>query len=219
MGKKLLFIEIPIFAILTLIFFLMQPEFIAILTLLFGFVFFAVGFALFGRRRLIMDIPKSKIRSLAMGLAEVFGEVEPAEKLIKSPFYNRDCVYFQAYGGSAVSEKITPFYIKDETGKILVKPEGATIGMNPVLKSWGEGREFIVKPGDKLYVIGTVMENLGAKKDPDHTSHLMIGAGENEKIFYISTTEKSATRDIGILAIIFSVVGAILLIGSFLSAI
>ncbi|MDD5086676.1 MAG: hypothetical protein PHV16_02895, partial [Candidatus Nanoarchaeia archaeon] len=62
--------------------------------------FFAAGVFLFWEgiktlkhKRLIENIPTSKIRSLAMGLVEIYGEVVPAYKeVLKSPFSNKDCV-------------------------------------------------------------------------------------------------------------------------------
>ena len=45
-----------------------------------GLVFFLKGFGWLKRKRLIENIPTSTIRSLAMGLVEIYGAVVPAKK-------------------------------------------------------------------------------------------------------------------------------------------
>ena len=111
---------------------------------LIGFVFglyaFFQGFKWFKRKRLIEDIPTSKIRSIAMGLVEVSGEVVVTEKNLRSPFSNNDCVYYkytvEEYRSSGKSsrwvtidsgERGTYFYLNDDTGFVLVDPKGAEV--------------------------------------------------------------------------------------------
>ena len=58
-----------------------------------GLFLFWKGFSWLKQKRLIENIPTSKIRSIAMGLVEIYGEVVPTqEKILKSPFTNKDCV-------------------------------------------------------------------------------------------------------------------------------
>ena len=60
-----------------------------------GVFLFYQGFKWMRQKQLIESTPTSKIRSLAMGLAEIFGEAIPSEgKILKSPFSDKDCVYF-----------------------------------------------------------------------------------------------------------------------------
>lgn len=113
--------------------------FYSIAGFVFGIFLFFKGFILLKKKRLIENLPTSKIRSLAMGLVEIFGAVVPAEKMIlKSPFSNKDCVYYgytvEELRGSGKNqrwvtvkkdEKYVHFYLKDETGMVLVDPKGA----------------------------------------------------------------------------------------------
>jgi hypothetical protein len=106
-----------------------------------GIFLFVKGFMWFRQKQLMENMPTSKIRSLAMGLAEVFGEVVPAEgKILKSPLSARDCVYYrytiEEYRQSGKSshwatirkgEDGTHFFLKDETGLVLVDPKGAKV--------------------------------------------------------------------------------------------
>ena len=105
-----------------------------------GFLFFA-GLKWFGYKRLIENIPTSKIRAIAMGLVEIFGKVVPIEKnLLLSPFSNIDCVYYKYtierwvkkddnHHWQVVNSGKTslPFKLKDGTGSVLIDPVGANI--------------------------------------------------------------------------------------------
>src|SRR4030042_6307126 len=61
-----------------------------------GIYFFFRGLFWFKEKKLIENMPTSKIRSLAMGLVEIAGEVVPAKKaVLKSPFSGKNCVYYR----------------------------------------------------------------------------------------------------------------------------
>src|SRR5262245_17889152 len=97
-----------------------------------GYWFFG-GMRLWLRRREILNRPTSKVKSVAMGDAELSGEVE-AIKLLKAPYSNIDCVYC-AYkvevpdknGWRQTDHGVNSliFYINDGSGRILVNPDGA----------------------------------------------------------------------------------------------
>ena len=86
------------------------------------------------------SMPTSKIRSLAMGLVEIYGDVVPMSRTMKSPFTFLDCVYYRytvqelrSSGKSSHWVTIKSgsddclFYLRDETGSVLVNPSGARI--------------------------------------------------------------------------------------------
>jgi len=112
----------------------------SLIGLFFGILFFIKGWKWFRMKKLIEDIPTSKIRSIAMGLVEIYGEVVPWKNLLKSPFTNNNCVYYKCliqeqrkrgkhYEWVTVmkEEKSTYFLLKDETASVLVDPRGAEI--------------------------------------------------------------------------------------------
>ena len=117
-----------------------------------GVFLFWNGINLLKQKRLIENIPTSKIRSLAMGLVEIYGEVVPAYKeILKSPFSNKDCVYYsytiEEYRSSGKSSSwVTvesgreeqPFYLKDDTGGVLIDSKGANVNVS---------RDFEFNPG------------------------------------------------------------------------
>ena len=109
--------------------------------LFFGVTSFFKGLKWIKEKREIEDIPTSEIRSIAMGLVEIYGEVVPIKgKILKSPLSNNDCVYFKftieeerGSGKNRHWEVIKRgnaeenFLVRDQTGEVLVNPEGADI--------------------------------------------------------------------------------------------
>jgi hypothetical protein len=85
-------------------------------------------------RRLIENTPTARIRSMAMGLVEIDGEVVPRSEH-QAPFSGRPCAYWQvdiATRGRNNSWSIvhreasgSPFFVRDPTGLALVYPQGA----------------------------------------------------------------------------------------------
>ncbi|MFC2075422.1 GIDE domain-containing protein [Bdellovibrionota bacterium] len=106
----------------------------------FGIVFFFKGFGTFRRRRLMQNMPTSKVRSIAMGLVEIYGEALKGQVSLTSPFTNNECLYYsytieeyRRSGKSSHWETIekeslgTKFYLRDDTGRVLVDPDGAEV--------------------------------------------------------------------------------------------
>jgi len=114
---------------------------VGLLFVLIGIALFAVGLYFHKKKQLIADTPTSTIRSIAIGLVEIFGHVIPIkERVFKSPFTDKDCVYYkytiEEYRSSGKSshwvtikkeEQRDLFYLKDETGMVLIDPTGAQI--------------------------------------------------------------------------------------------
>ena len=107
---------------------------------LLGLYLFYRGFHHFRRKRLIENIPRSKIRSIAMGLVEVFGNVIPFKKVLHSPLTGTQCVYYkylvQEYRHSGKrsywhtisnGDDSIPFLLVDDSGSVLVNPRNAEV--------------------------------------------------------------------------------------------
>jgi len=103
-----------------------------------GVYLFFLGFKIRHKKKLIENIPTSKIRSAAVGLIEIAGKAVCFGDLLKAPFAEVDCVYYryrvQEQRGSgknrhwvtiAKEETQGPFFVEDDTGKMLVMPQGA----------------------------------------------------------------------------------------------
>jgi hypothetical protein len=118
-----------------------QGIFFLIVILGISIAFFITGIRARNTKRLIEGTPTSKIRSIAMGPVEIYGEVEVNTKsCLNSPFTNIDCVYYKfsieeykSRGKNSYwdiidkGENKVPFYIKDDTGKVLIDLEDAEL--------------------------------------------------------------------------------------------
>jgi hypothetical protein len=157
-----------------------------------GVDLFFRGFQMLQRRRLIEDTPRSKIRGAAIGQVEVYGKVVGPYTII-SPLTVTECfmyvtsLYSLKNGFAGVSKVLAtetlavPFFIEDETGRILVDPRGAELQVESTPQDLSESEpesirrliarhagpnstaakatERCIKPGDMLFVLGNVREN------------------------------------------------------------
>lgn len=89
---------------------------------------------------MIKDTPTSTVRGLAIGPVEVYGAAAKAQRILLSPFSQKECVYYkftiEEYRSNGKNShwvvtkrgiENTPFFIKDKTGTVLVDPVGANI--------------------------------------------------------------------------------------------
>src|SRR5262249_12683185 len=107
-----------------------------------GIYWFVTGFRLLQRKRLILNTPTSKVQSAAMGLVEISGLAASPYVMI-SPLKRVECFYYRSIawqlkrrGKNTAWEKVAeevlhvPFYIDDDSGKILVDPRGAEMDLH-----------------------------------------------------------------------------------------
>ncbi|HXR17234.1 MAG TPA: GIDE domain-containing protein [Terriglobales bacterium] len=173
-----------------------------------GVYWFYRGFRLLQRKRLILNTPASKIHSAAMGLVEINGlAVGPFTML--APITGVACYYFhttawerQQRGRNTEWVKIAdeslhvPFFLDDETGRILVDPQGAEMDIHCDFKDefsthlFSSGieipanvssflarnnvftdktikvEEHCIKPKNSLFILGTLAQNPGLSVSP-----------------------------------------------------
>jgi len=106
---------------------------------IFGIVLFVRGFKLWRERRLIQNTPPARIRSMAMGLVEINGTVEP-RSVLSAPFSGHSCAFWEVdistrtkEGWRVVHRNASghPFFIQDGTAAALVYPQGAECKLVP----------------------------------------------------------------------------------------
>jgi hypothetical protein len=111
-----------------------QVSMFAALAAVGGPALFASGFRDLRLKRLIQNTPTSRIRSVAMGLAEVNGVIG-CRSMVAAPFSGRLCACWNVdisvrgrRNSWSVVHRATsghPFFLRDETGAALVFPHGA----------------------------------------------------------------------------------------------
>lgn len=128
--------------------------FILAIALIAGVFLFFWAFRLMKTRQLILDTPRSKIRSMAMGLVEIHAKAQAKKATLTAPFSQDSCLYYRyeieeyrkhvSHGKNgtkvryswdmiARGDKRATFLAIDETGVVEVDPEGA--GINAPLKA------------------------------------------------------------------------------------
>jgi len=173
-----------------------------------GIGLFFYGFQLLQRRRLILDTPFSKIRSASMGMVEVSGLAVGPYTMI-APITARPCYYYRTLvweykqsGKNRQWVKVAgecvhvPFFVDDNTGRILVDPHGADLDLHCdfeeqfcdsffttkeptpdnvrsflarhgiVTNNKIKVEEFCIKPKNSLFILGTLSENPGLEVSP-----------------------------------------------------
>jgi len=173
-----------------------------------GLFLFFRGFRLLQRRRLILDTPLSKIRSASMGMVELSG-LAVGPYTIVAPVTARPCYFYRTIawewkqsGKNKQWVKIAaecmhvPFFLDDNTGKVMVDPRGANLDLprdfqeefcDSLLTMKEEApdnvrdfllrngvsttnkikvEEFCIKPKNALFVLGTLDANPGLELTP-----------------------------------------------------
>ena len=106
-----------------------------------GCLLFAGGFALWRRERTIEDTPASRVRSMALGRVALQGKAVPWVSDLLAPLSGVPCCWYRykveeerRSGRSRAWHTISSgdsaawaFYLEDETGRVLVQPEGAEL--------------------------------------------------------------------------------------------
>lgn len=180
-----------------------------------GPIAFLRGFRLLQRERLILDTPRSTIRGAALGVVEVSGKVVGPYTLV-SPLSQTDCLYYRVVveskpGGDVANHKMrelsAPFFLDDGTGTLMIYPAGCELdlaasmdrsefgGAGVTLEGVSAGvaqfaREYCLKPGDEIFVRGTLLENPWSRKNPaaESSEFSRIGPG------FVSAAESDVLR-------------------------
>jgi hypothetical protein len=168
-----------------------------------GVYLFYRGFRLLQRKRLILNTPTSKVRSASMGLVEING-LAVGPYTMMAPITGVACYYFHTtawqwrqQGKNNKWVKVAdeslhvPFFLDDNTGRVLVDPQGAEMdihrdfhdefstslfssGLELPSNIYGflarhgvstdkkiKIDEYCIKPKNALFILGTLAQNPG----------------------------------------------------------
>jgi len=190
-----------------------------------GVYLFYRGFRLLQRKRLILNTPASKIRSASMGLVEINGLAAGPYTML-APITGVPCYYFhtaawqwQQEGKNKAWVKVAderlhvPFFLDDNTGRVLIDPQGAEMdihrdfhdefstslfsssleipsNISSFLARHGVSTdkkikidEYCIKPKNALFILGTLAQNPGLTVSP--TPVLSLTAEQHALSFHI----------------------------------
>ncbi|MFB3923465.1 MAG: hypothetical protein ACE145_17220 [Terriglobia bacterium] len=112
-----------------------------------GIYLFVKGFREFRKYRLMADTPVIPIRSMAMGLVEIYGTAR-GEQLVSSPVSHTPCFWYrvviqkrtkdskgrESWSHFATDVNGIDFYLEDATGKVRVRPVNAELDLKEQCK-------------------------------------------------------------------------------------
>lgn len=185
-----------------------------------GLILFIIGIAIifdgvnkYLTMRKVQNTPTSKIRSVAMGLAEVTGKSTSDVGAI-SPFSNEKCVYYEIKVEALIEDDDSSkwitllkkdldnvFKLDDETGIINVNPKGAEIHLDISKKAEGNIKKKLLVLGKVNNEILEFMEKLtpNERSAINRYSNHKIKVTERkivegEKIYVLGTVEPSTEK-------------------------
>lgn len=177
-----------------------------------GLYLFMQGFRLLQSKQWIEDTPVSKIGGAAIGRVEFFGKAVGPYTLL-APLSEVDCFYYRTVAVTAedlgqrpqehaTESMFTPFFVEDETGRVMVDPRGAQLDLPPEYSSDQANeeldpcclhflarhglatsyvkslREYTIKPDDELFVVGDLTENHGLTSMAEAQAHAFPAVGQ-----------------------------------------
>jgi len=203
-----------------------------------GAYLFYRGFRMLARKRLIMDTPASKIRSASIGLVEVSG-LAVGPYTMNAPITGESCYYYRTMawqlkqsGKNKEWEKVAdeslhvPFYLDDNTGRVLVDPQGAEMNIHRDFHDEFRGSffsssldvpanvacflarhgaspdkktrvdEYCIKPKNFLFILGTLAENPGLPVSP--TPVRSLTSGQHTVAFHLPGTLAGVSLSTGV---------------------
>jgi len=183
-----------------------------------GIFLFFQGFRLLRRRHLILDTPVSKIRSASLGMVELSGLAVGPYTMV-APITGHPCYYYRSvvqewkrcgrnyqWVMAAAECMHVPFFLDDNTGKVMVDPRGAELDLHrdfqqefcdsffttkeespdnvrSFLLRHGisttnkiKVEEFCIKPKNALFLLGTLHENPGLNLSPQPIQEMETAA-------------------------------------------
>lgn len=180
---------------------------------LLGIFLMIIGFALLKARWTMMNIPRSKIRSIAMGMVEIRGTVLESEKMYSDPLLDTTCLHYsievlrpQGSGHEGSYKTVWSdsqgryLYIDDGTGTVLVDTgntpdwSATTVRVRPVIderKPTEEEREKLKQMGAPAHGNIKITERI---VEPGSELYILGTAMDNP--FVEEATAAQSTEDI-----------------------
>jgi LemA protein len=155
-----------------------------------------IGYRKMGTKRMIENIPTSKVKGIVPGMTEIVGHIQPHNTVI-SARYSGDAVVYCRYLMKRLQKsgkksrwvvvesgvQLNVFNVRDDTGEIPVNAVGAKVdAMRTHYSRSGHLKyyEWTLRPDQEIYVLGP------AVLDNPFDQNLTIEASREERHFVIS---------------------------------
>ena len=131
-----------------------------------GLFIFLWGLRMLQLRRLLQHLAPANARTVTLGLASLRGEVHPVGgKLLAHPVTEEPCVY---YAGASGDSSDLSFWLVDDTGRVLVDPQGVVL----------ISEDQTLMPGERAQILGTAVRT----GEPDGSMRTVLRRGTDERM-------------------------------------
>ncbi|MBT4691807.1 MAG: hypothetical protein HOB73_00500 [Planctomycetaceae bacterium] len=162
-----------------------------------------IGYRKMGTKRMIENIPTSKVKGIFPGITEIVGEIQPHNTVISARYSGESVVYCKYLMKKLVKSdkksrwvtvesgvQLNVFNVRDDTGEIPVDAVGAEVHAKRTHYS-RSGRfkyfEWTLRPNQEIYVLGP------AVLDNPMDQNLTITSSRDERHFIISDQGENST--------------------------
>lgn len=166
-----------------------------------GIILFIHSFILLQRKRAIENCPTSTIKTLPMGVVEIKGRVQ-RKYFMRSPFSLTDCVHYSYKVYKVVRTKDStrtvlvewgssgnvPFYVEDDTGRILINPKDAILHAGRKSSHHSSTGSPLYPHGIPIPIGGKVVETVVAEGTPIYVlgfAHRLTNSARNMKAMFL----------------------------------
>ena len=139
-------------------------------------------------KRYLQNVPRSSIRSAAMGPVEISGKAVGPYTIVPPNGTDECLCYWRITEAKTVQFVSAPLYLDDGTGRLMVSPRALNMSLIPALLE--PGIYGAVSPGETIFVLGSLEPNPWAhqKEDPNRDELTRIGPG------FVSKAEAEVLR-------------------------
>jgi hypothetical protein len=157
--------------------------------------------------RYLRNVPRSKVRSAAIGPVELCGTAVGPYTVVP-PNGGLECIcYWRVTEAKTVQFISAPLYLEDGTGTLMISPRLLDMSLIPALLE--PGIYGAVLPGQSIFVLGSLQQNPWAKEEhnPNRDELSRVGPGFVSKaeadilragaspLYYSSETEGDSSRE------------------------
>lgn len=139
-------------------------------------------------KRYLQNVPRSTIRSAAIGPVEISGKAVGPYTIVP-PNGTRECLcYWRITEAKTLQFVSAPLYLDDGTGRLMISPRALDMSLIPALLE--PGIYGAVTPGETIFVLGSLAQNPWAhpKDEANRDELTRIGPG------FVSKAEAEVLR-------------------------
>jgi len=139
-------------------------------------------------KRYLQNVPRSTIRSAALGPVEISGKAVGPYTIVPPNGTEEYLCYWRITEAKTVQFVSAPLYVEDRTGRLMISPRALDMSLIPALLE--PGIYGAVSPGETIFILGSLEQNpwVPQQDDPNRDELTQIGPG------FVSKAEAEVLR-------------------------